>query len=297
MPLRRGRALDELDAPERTLILEWSAPWGTPVRDFVGARQASPYWHPDREAQIRDDAAEAAVFEGLGPGRHDRVISFGCQWHNIWPPDAGPKVEGELLVEPGQWSAAVLDARSSGPMVIGMEDQTGRGAAVAICGRLPDGRFVLGGELRPTRAEAYQLAAEVVAARPGSTLVVGASIRDDADRRAVPVTRVTLAGVKETAAALTGLRELLATGRVVQDGSAALEEQVLSARVTMGTLGLSLAAGVPALTCCGRRGGRCRWRSTSRPRSFTRPASRHNCLHLQRSCTLTGEWSRAPRPG
>ena len=71
--------------------------------------------------------------------------------------------------------------------MIGVEDHHGRGAAVAFCGTLPDGRFVLGGELCASRVDAYRAAAERGRSAAGSTLVVGASLVADAEVMSIPV--------------------------------------------------------------------------------------------------------------
>ena len=102
---------------------------------------------------------------------------------------------------------------------------------------------MVGGLLRATRAEAYTTATEWARLRPGSTLVVGASLAADAEVAAIPALEVKKAGFAETAAALSTLRELLATGRACQDGSPDLERQALAARVTIGSSGLSLVPG------------------------------------------------------
>ena len=99
-----------------------------------------------------------------------------------------------------------------------MEDNVGHGAAVAFCGQIPDGRFVVGGEVCENRAAAYQLASMAVQARDGSQVVVGASLSGDPALDELGVT-VHRAGSGETPSALATLRDLLATGQVAQDGS------------------------------------------------------------------------------
>ena len=61
--------------------------------------------------------------------------------------------------------------------------------------------------------------------------------------RSIPATVTRRAGQAETGASLSTLRELLETGRVVQDGSPDLEQQAVSARVIEGVSGLSLVPG------------------------------------------------------
>jgi hypothetical protein len=131
-----------------------------------------------------------------------------------------------------------------GPLVIGVEDYHGRGACVAFCAVLPDGRWVLGGDLYQSRANAYTAAGEAADARPGSVLVVGASLFADAEVATIDTFRTLKAGFAETAAALSTLRELLTTDRVTHDQSPDLTAQALSARVTEGVSGMSLVPGI-----------------------------------------------------
>ena len=137
-------------------------------------------------------------------------------------------VEGGA-VDPGRHTGSERNALEDtvGSLTVGVEDNVGHGAAVAFCGQIPDGRWVVGGEVCENRAAAYQLAFLAVQARDGSQLVVGASLSGDPAlvELGVPVHR---AGRGETPSALTNLRDLLGTGQVVQDGSPDLERQALA---------------------------------------------------------------------
>jgi hypothetical protein len=97
----------------------------------------------------------------------------------------------------------------------------------------------------------------VSASRPGSTLVVGASLAADVEVLAIQPGGAQ-AGVAETGPALSLLRDLLATGRVVHDDvSPELDDQALACRVDERRRGvLGLVAG-PGRTCCVPRCGRC----------------------------------------
>jgi hypothetical protein len=149
-------------------------------------------------------------------------------------------VKGDPLVEPEVWEAALCDIDGVGPLVVGVEDHHGHGAAVAFCCQLPDGRFIVGGELHQSRADAYAVAGRAATSRPGSILVVGASLASDAELATIPVLALKKAGLAETGASLANLRDLLGTGRVVHDGSPDLASQLFQARVTEGRAGMSL---------------------------------------------------------
>lgn len=241
-PRRRAGALARLGDPDAELIVEWSAPRGASVLDESARRQGSPHWHKRRAEEIRTHAERAAPYESqLHP--HELVVGVRTQWHNEWPLErvAG---KGEPLLDEAAWADTVSTVDSDGPLWVGVEDHRGQGAAVAVCGSLPDQRFVLGGRLCDSRSAAYGLAAEVCRLRPGSTLVVGASLAADVEVLAIQAVTVRKAGIAETGASLSLLRDLLTTGRVVHDDvSPQLDDQVLACRVTPIASGLSLVTG------------------------------------------------------
>ena len=224
-PVRRAGALACLDDPGNELIVEWSAPRGTSVLDVVGRRMASPHWHDRRADEIAAHAARAAPYEAQ-PHPHELVVGFGAQWHNIWPPPGLQTSKGAPLITAERWAQIRCDDDTVGPLVIGVEDHIGEGAAVGFCGTLPDGRLVVGGRLCPDRPAAYALAATAALDRPGSTLVVGASLRDDPDLEAIDVVEVVKAGKNDNGRALSMLRDAVTTGRLVQDGSPDLDGQM-----------------------------------------------------------------------
>ncbi len=241
-PMRRAGALARLDDPDNELLVEWSAPRGSSVLDEIARRQASPHWHARRADEIRGHAERAAVYEAQ-PHPHELVVGVRTQWHNEWRPPGVLGVKGTVLIDAERWAAVRCDDDSVGPLVIGVEDHYGQGAAVGFCGRLPDERLVVGGELRDSRADAYALAAVAASARPGSTLVIGASLSGDPALEGIDVVDVVRAGTAETPPALTRLRDMVAGGTVVHDGSAGLDDQMLEVRVKDGSGGLHLVVG------------------------------------------------------
>lgn len=241
MPTRRAAAMARLADPADELMVEWSAPRDSLIVDESAWRAASPHWSPERERKIRALAEAAAPYEQDQPD-HELVVAMHTQWFNWWPQIGVAGVRGEELVDGDRWRAAVCDLDAEGPLVIGVEAHHNRGAAVAFCATLVDGRFLLGGELCASRAAAYTAATEVATLRPSSTLVVGASLAKDAEVLAIPVDIVKRAGMNETPAGLSSLREFLGD-RVLHDGSVDLEAQMLAARVTVGVGGLRLVSG------------------------------------------------------
>lgn len=239
---RRATALDQLGAPDDdgSLLMEWSTPRGGDLDDRDAWRQASPYWTPKRERWIAQRLAAARSGESDDVDEPDPLESFRSQWLNQWPAKRIAAMKGDPVVEPGAWEAAYTDTDTAGPLVIGVEDHIGQGAAVAFVGTLPDGRWVVGGDTFASRPDAYATAAMAAGSRPGSVLVVGASLAGHAELKAMPVHELHKSGISETAPSLSNLRDLVATGRALQDGSSELTGQLYAARVVTGTNGLSL---------------------------------------------------------
>jgi hypothetical protein len=243
---RRAGALERLADPPKvggTLLVEWSTSRDCGLDDRGGWRQASPYWSAKRERTIGDVLVRVRSGESVDVDEPDPEESFRAQWLNQWPAKRLKAERGEELIGFAVWEQAACEEDPVGSLVIGVEDNVGQGAAVAFCGRLVDGRWVVGGDLCANRVEAYELVREAAGARPGSQLVVGASLAGDPEVKQIGA--AFRAGRLETPSALATLRDMLATGQAVQDRSPALESQALSARVTVGGSGaLSLVGGV-----------------------------------------------------
>lgn len=247
-PRRRAVALAQLGAPVDTLLVEWSAPEGCGLDDRGGWRAASPHWTAQRERLVSSKLAEAVTGRaGADPLELDPVASFRSQWLNRWPQVGAPAAVGRdepLLVDSTSWAGLVdlsvgaLTARS----VVAVEDFFGRGAAVAVAGSDGDGRVAVWGRLFPSRSEAFGYAAEVAQARPGSRLLVGASLEADPQVPADVVASVASAGTSTTRTALPLLRELVGQDRLAHDGGQDLAEQVGALRVTAGAGGLNVSA-------------------------------------------------------
>ena len=188
-----GDGVDDRPAGRR---LGPARPTRTPT---AGRCSSSGRRHRTAELDDRQGvAAGVAVLDGE-TGTVDRRTAGGRAGRRVRRRRrTGPdRVVPDAMVEPvaGETVATSARARSSstatcgtarsatttrdGPLVIGVEDHHGRGAAVGFCGELPDGRFVLGGELCRTRAEAYAFAAQAAVGPAG----VDAGRRGVAGRR------------------------------------------------------------------------------------------------------------------
>jgi len=228
-PTRRQAALDTLNAPSSSLLVEWSVPRDVDVTDRNAWRAASPHWSRNRERLLEARLARVHAGETLDPDEDDPHESFLAQFLNVWPIRSGPNT-GERLLPEGWWSACLArGVVTSGPVWVAIEDNYGQGAAVAAAGRLEGERFELGGWTTESWALALDDAQALVRARPGSKLVVGPAVAARVtDLRPRPARM----GSLETRLGLALLRDLTAGGLVVHDAdTAALDEQIEGARV------------------------------------------------------------------
>lgn len=230
MPSRRAAAVAALDAAEDgDLLIEWSAQRAVDPADPTVWRLASPHWTKQRERDITRALARAMSGETLDPNEPDPVESFRAQWLNIWPV-ASFRGKGDDLVDPEAWKALRdPDLETVGPLVLAVEDCFGRGASACAAGLSEDGRIVLGGWCFDSRVDAYRWVSHWLERVPGSSVLVGVLLRDDAevlDFAALVEPR----GTMETRSALSLLRELVTGGRVVHDGSD-VDGQVAGAKV------------------------------------------------------------------
>jgi len=242
-PVRRRDALAELAAPGGTLLVEWSAPRGLAVMDEVSWPLASPHWHRRRQVEVADAARAAAAVENAGPTVHELVAGFDCQWRNVWPIDAVVRGKGEALLDPDLWRQLAEPVVSDGRCWIGLEDNLGHGAAVAAACPLPDGRVEVDGWECASWDTACDDVRKVAGDRPGSYLLVGASMHGSLPRD-LGVSRVTKMGATETRTGLPLLRSMITERRVVHDPSTVeLDTQLAQARVTPAATGLNLVSG------------------------------------------------------
>jgi hypothetical protein len=234
MQSRRQAAIEQLADPRDTLLLEWSAPADADIGDRGAWRMASPHWSDRRERLVEAQYGRALTgAPSVDPDEPDPVASFKSQWENIWPARRiASDGRGERLLDEGLWASLVeLGSVPAGPLVLGLEDWFGQGAAAAATGHLADGRLFVWGTLHPRRSAAVAWLQGIVASHPGSRLVLGASLEHDPDAAAIDVETRDLGGQTDTRTALPFLRELVAAGRLAHDGGAELAQQVESCRV------------------------------------------------------------------
>ena len=240
---RRRAALELLDDPGAgDLLLEWSAPPGCDIADPVMWRLASPHWTEQRQKLIRG-AVERALAGDHDDDGEDPQAAVRNQWLNAWQePQRKVDDRGEPLLPEGMWDALRTGEHCRGHRwSIAIEDWFGQGGAVACCGELPSGGWLLAAWQYETRREAVEAAAKLIEGFPSVSLVVGATLHQDPDVAGLPLSDV-LGTAALTRPALHLFRELVAQGRVFWDPADGLElaAAVERARVVERQAGLML---------------------------------------------------------
>jgi hypothetical protein len=128
-----------------------------------------------------------------------------------------------------------------GPLVFALDDVDGEAVAVSVAGRagavLAVETYRLPGDRRP----AYEWIRAHSLVRSGSTLVVGASLKREAEAYELPV-QLESAGVPETKSALSLFRQVANRSGVWHASSPDLGEQVEAVRVTHTSGGLHVCS-------------------------------------------------------
>lgn len=220
VPTRRQGALDNLAEPDATLLLEWSAPRDTDIDDRQAWRAASPHWGKNRERLLEKQVARVHADETLDPDEIDPVESFRAQYLNVWPVRTSSN-PGAVLIDSRVWTALVDSVDTTDARVfVAVEDNHGKGAAVAACAVGPDGRYELDGWLVPDWVTGFDDVDGIAATRERTQLTVGAALVNETDGRF----RAKVATASDTRAGLALLRQLVATGRLVHDGAPDLDQ-------------------------------------------------------------------------
>lgn len=244
---RRQAALVELETGAGDLLLEWSAPRNAAIDDLDAWRAASPHWTPHRQRLV---AARLALARAGGdiedPDEPNPVEAFRAQWLNQWPERqiAAPG-DIESLLPDGVWHELVEPGvTSTGPICVAIEDDYGLAAAVAVAGRLDDGRLEVDGWLCGDWDNAIADVQALAEIRPIRLLRVGASMLDRVPPTVTP--RPAGVGTRELRSALPLFRDLAVNGALAHDQTTTdLDEAVAMAQVKETPAGLVLAARGP----------------------------------------------------
>lgn len=240
---RRQLALEQLETGDGDLLIEWSAPAGVELEDVDGWRQASPHWTPRRERLIERQLQAAREGHVTDPAEPDPLSSFRAQWLNQWPrKHVEPTGGTEPLLPDGLWAELAEEGLAGdGPIWVAVEDDYGRGAAVAAVGRLDDGRLELDAWTCPDWDTALADVQILGGARQIRQLLVGASLLDRVPARMTPP--ATSAGGKQTRTGLALIRDLALNGQLVHDATTEeLDGAMAAAKVRETQTGLHLVA-------------------------------------------------------
>jgi hypothetical protein len=236
---RRQLALDELETGAGDLLVEWSAPRDAALDDVNGWRAASPHWTGQRQRMIAGELAKARAGVLRDPEEPDPEESFRSQWLNMWPRDLAPVDRSEPLLPAGLWERLAEPVVEEAPLFVAVEDNFGKGAAVACAARLDDGRLAVDGRTYEGWEEAIGKVRATAAMVEIRELHVGASMLSSVPPDTVPPPRPV--GQAETRPGLALLRDLAGAGMVVHDDTGELDSAVTAARVKENTAGLTLA--------------------------------------------------------
>jgi hypothetical protein len=235
---RRQVALEQLEEPEETLLMEWSAPRDAALDDVKAWRLASPYWHQARERMIRGELDGARRGEIADPDEPDPLESFRAQWLNHWPRKRLAALDGDELLPAGLWEQLRDVTVESGELYLAVEDDFGKGAAVAAAGVCDDGRIEVGGWYCDDWDKALTSAAAMCRVRHVRQLLVGASMFSRVRPGMVPAAQP--AGSRETRPGLALFRDLAAGYRLAHNSMQDLDQAVADARVRQTQAGLVL---------------------------------------------------------
>lgn len=245
---RRKVSLTTLEAPDGDLLIEWSAPAEAPLDDRDGWRLASPHWTRQRDRLIARQLEALQSGEVFDPEEPDPEQSFRSQWLNQWPRQPQPPSgKTEPLLPPRLWARLAEAVVSTGPVWVAVEDDYGRGAAVAAAGLTEDGRIEVDGWLCLDWDGAVADVARLGLFRPIRQLLVGASLLSRVPAGTTPAPEPV--GSRETRLGLALVRDLAAGGVIVHDETTReLDDALQQAQVREGPAGLALtSAGVPHL--------------------------------------------------
>jgi hypothetical protein len=245
--LRRRRiALEELEAGDGDLLIEWSAPTSADLDSVEAWRLASPFWTPQRERLIGKQL-EAMRAGEVDPDAEepDPEASFRTQWLNQWPRTrTEPPGNTEPLLPGGLWLGLTEpELASEGALFVALEDDYGRGAAVAAVCRLEDGRLEVDGWECEDWDSAIRDVERLQNWRQIRELHVGASLLDR-----LPVNgtlpRVRPALSKQTSLGLSLFRDLAAGRQLVHDQTTSeLDQALAQTQVRESPSGLQIARG------------------------------------------------------
>jgi hypothetical protein len=240
---RRRVALAGLEQGDGDLLVEWSTPQDAQLDDVAGWRLASPHWTSKRERLI-SKRLEAAKLGEVDPAAEepDPEQSFRSQWLNQWPlRKTVEQGSTEPLLPDGLWVQLEETGLGTGPLVVALEDDYGRGAAVGAVWRMDDGRIAVDGWTTQDWDKAIADVERLHAQHHIGELYVGASLLDRVPRDGTFAARPV--GMTEARAGLAVFRDLAATQMLAHEDTTELDSAIVETQVRESPAGLVIAAG------------------------------------------------------
>jgi hypothetical protein len=213
-----------------TLLIEWSSPLWRGDDDREGWRMATPAWTSWIEADIEKALLSARTVRTT---LDDPLETFRAQYLNRWPVrvEFGVVERGHPLLPVGLWAELEADLDPEGPVTFAIDDVGGEAVVLAICGRSGELITLEAYRLPGDRRPAYEWIRTQTEVRGSSTLVIGASLKAEAESYELPV-RLQTAGAAESKSALSLLRQVANRRGLRHAGSPDLAEQVDAVRVS-----------------------------------------------------------------
>jgi len=236
-PQRRAAALQELDSPGSTLLIEWSAPRTCDIEDRAAWRMASPHWSAGRERLLEARLRKVQSGQTLDPDEDDPTESFRCQFLNSWLPQTVTD-PGEPVLDMAVWMKA-RGAVSPTRVFAAIEDYFGKGSAVAVVAREGE-RYEIDAWTVPSWDQAVADVAQVFHGREHGRLLLGPSMWDKIGGSMLSARCVTSS---DTKSGLSLLRQLIKANKVVHDNTPELDQQMQAVRVRELASGMNLVPG------------------------------------------------------
>ena len=218
----RSAAIEQLEAPAGTLLLEWSAPADADPDDPDTWAWASPEWTEKRQAFV--ERQHATIEES----------SFRREWCNQWVVKSGG------WLKDSQWADTTSDVElpTATTWVVAVESSfDGQGHALAVAGVLEDERVVVRVSTMRTIKQVDQRLAELRAEHPMLFVIVTPGYVDRLVERFDE-----LVGQREAVAGTQALLDLFDRRAILHDGGLILREHFASSRISKREAGWVLSS-------------------------------------------------------
>ena len=222
----RSAAIEQLNAPAGTLLLEWSAPADADPDEPETWAWASPEWTEKRATFV---ARQHATLE---------ESSFRRQWCNQWVTKAGGWLKDSQWVD----TTSDIEPPESSTWVVAVESAfDGQGHAVAVAGVLDDERVVVRVSTMRTIKQVDERLAELRAEHPMLFVIVTPGYVDRLRERFDE-----LVGQREAVAGTQTLLDLFDRRAILHDGGLVLREHLASSRISKRDAGWVLSSAMGA---------------------------------------------------